>query len=397
MLLTKIIYILLIIICTFFYVLYIWDFSLVLLVTLCAIPVIMFFLLFITKRLISAELKIKDTAVAKNEAFDVQLSISNRSFFPIGKAEAVIEYYNVFSNQINDIHLHFPIQSRNSHCLTFQLSSKFCGIIKLKCAYIAIYDPLRIFKFKICRNISNSTIILPEGYDISAFIADIDRESDESEIFSESRAGDDPSEVFDLREYYPGDKVNRIHWKLSSKKENWIIREFSLPVDSPTLIFLNLYCPEDSEYTLPLYDTLIESFVAVSRFMIENERVHKLVYFNAGDRQFIEYIIDSIDALSNAAYQIMMSIRDDLMCDKPEKYFLETQLDSLTSFTYITADDNEDILMLIDEKIDADIKNAIISVKKDEHSSVKYGNYTTLNVTPVVIGRITSSIRDIEI
>lgn len=397
MLLTKIIYILLIIICTFFYVLYIWDFSLVLLVTLCAIPVIMFILLFITKRLISAELKIKDTAVAKNEAFDVQLSISNRSFFPIGKAEAVIEYYNVFSNQINDIHLHFPIQSRNSHCLTFQLSSKFCGIIKLKCAYIAIYDPLRIFKFKICRNISNSTIILPEGYDISAFIADIDRESDESELFSESRAGDDPSEVFDLREYYPGDKINRIHWKLSSKKENWIIREFSLPVDSPTLIFLNLYCPEDSEYTLPLYDTLIESFVAVSRFMIENERVHKLVYFNAGDRQFIEYIIDSIDALSNAAYQIMMSIRDDLMCDKPEKYFLETQLDSLTSFTYITADDNEDILMLIDEKIDADIKNAIISVKKDEHSSVKYGNYTTLNVTPVVIGRITSSIRDIEI
>lgn len=397
MLLTKIIFILLIIICAIFYVLYIWDFSLVLLVTLCAIPVIMFILLFITKRLISAELKIKETAVAKNESFDVQLNISNRSFFPIGKAEAVIEYYNVFSNQINDIHLHFPIQARNSLCLTFQLSSKFCGIIKLKCAYITIYDPLRIFKFKICRNISNSTTVLPEGYDISAFTANIDKESDNSEVFSESRAGDDPSEVFNLREYNPGDKINRIHWKLSSKKDDWIIREFSLPVDSPTLIFLNLYCPEDSEYTLPLYDTLIESFVALSRFMIENERVHKLVYFDARDKQFVERIIDSIDALSNAACQIIMSIRDDLMCSKPEKYFLETQLIRLASFTYITADNNEEILTLIDNKLDADIKNAIISVKKYEHSSVKCSNYTTLSVTPVVIGRITSSIRDIEI
>lgn len=181
------------------------------------------------------------------------------------------------------------------------------------------------------------------------------------------------------------------------KKTDWIIREFSLPVDSPTLIFLNLYCPEDSEYTLPLYDTLIESFVALSRFMIENERVHKLVYFDARDKQFVERIIDSIDALSNAACQIIMSIRDDLMCSKPEKYFLETQLIRLASFTYITADNNEEILTLIDNKLDADIKNAIISVKKDEHSSVKCSNYTTLSVTPVVIGRITSSIRDIEI
>lgn len=92
-----------------------------------------------------------------------------------------------------------------------------------------------------------------------------------------------------------------------------------------------------------------------------------------------------------------MSIRDDLMCSKPEKYFLETQLIRLASFTYITADNNEEILTLIDNKLDADIKNAIISVKKDEHSSVKCSNYTTLSVTPVVIGRITSSIRDIEI
>ena len=176
----------------------------------------------------------------------------------MGKAEAHIEYYNVFNNQITSFELYLPVQARNSQRVTFQISSKFCGIIKIQNSELILFDPLRIFKFRTGRNIRTEVAVVPSGYEISGTINYTDRVNEESENFSEYRPGDDPSEVFDLREYVPGDKLNRIHWKLSSKKDEFIVKEFSLPIDVPCVVFLDLKCYEDSDYTLPVFDTLVE-------------------------------------------------------------------------------------------------------------------------------------------
>ena len=101
MLLTKILFLILIIICIFFYILYIWDFAFVLLVIAVSLPIVMFVTTLITKFFLSAELAFSDNTAAKNENFPVQLCISNRSIFPLGKAEAYIEYYNMFLQEIH--------------------------------------------------------------------------------------------------------------------------------------------------------------------------------------------------------------------------------------------------------------------------------------------------------
>ena len=97
MLLTKILFIVLVIVCIFFYILYLGDFALVLMVIMIAVPVIMFVTTYIAKRKIKVEFAVKDKSVAKDQSFPVQLVVTNDSIFPVGKAEAHIEYYNVFN------------------------------------------------------------------------------------------------------------------------------------------------------------------------------------------------------------------------------------------------------------------------------------------------------------
>lgn len=396
MVLIKLLFAALIIVCAVFYVLYIWDFSLVLLVVIIAVPILMFVSLLITKYLISVEFAVKSTAATKNEVFDIQLCVSNRSVFPVGKAEAIIEYYNVFNNQINTIELHFPIQSRNSQRVTFQLSSKFCGIIKIRSAYISIYDPLRIFRFKVGKNISQNITVLPEGHEIGGVISSTDRLNDESLAFSEHKPGDDPSEVFDLREYSEGDKLNRIHWKLSSKKDDFIVKEYSYPVDSPTAVFLDLRCLEFSEYTLPLYDTLIESMVSASQFLLENERMHTIIYYNAKEKRFAQRTVSNIDSLASVVSELLNSISDDLSCDNPDSFFADLYSSGWSCLTLITSQNDEKLFSYIDEAADADIKNIIAVIKDSSHAEEFTKPYSSLNVIPVVIGKISSSIRDIE-
>ncbi|MCR5601686.1 MAG: DUF58 domain-containing protein [Ruminococcus sp.] len=397
MILTKILFIILILICAAFYVMYIWDFALVLLIVITLLPVVMFITTYITQKHITVEFAVKDKNVSKNRDFPIQLVVTNRSIFPIGKAEAHIEYYNVFSNQISSFDVYLPIQPRNSQRVTFQLSSRFCGIIKIRTAYINLFDPLRIFKFRTGKNIQTEVSVMPEGHEINGIVHYTDRVNEESEMFSEHRPGDDPSEVFDLREYNPGDKLNRIHWKLSSKKDEFIVKEYSLPIDVPCAILLDLKCYKDNEMTLPVFDTLIETFLSLSQFLLDNERGHSVIFFNAAQNQFIELTISDSSDLSAAIAEIINSVRDNLFCQSPEYYFADNSPLSFASFTYISSSGDNAILDHIDENVDADFKNAITVVDSAESFDKINAGYSTLNMIPVIIGKISASIKDIDI
>lgn len=397
MVITKILFLLLIVICIFFYILYVWNFSLILLIIFVTLPVVMFVTTLITKLSTKTEFAVQSKTTPKNTSFPVQLCITNNSIFPVGKAEAHIEYYNIFNNQINEFELLFPLQARNTQRVTFQLSSKYCGILKIRSVYINIYDPLRMFRFRTGKNITTEIVVMPEIHEINGAIDYTDREIEESSVFSENTAGDDPSEVFDLRDYVMGDKLNRIHWKLSSKKDELIVKDYSMPVDVPCMLFLNLKCYEDSEYTLPVFDTLVETLISVSQFLIENERIHTIVYYNASMREFCETDITSPEILAQTVKNLIISISDNLYCEPPEKYFQTNSNISLSSFTFITSAPDTPVLHYIEENIDADIRNAVVIVKSPENAADACAGLTELNTIPVVIGRITSSIRDIEL
>lgn len=397
MVITKILFLLLIVICIFFYILYVWNFSLILLIIFVTLPVVMFVTTLITKLSTKTEFAVQSKTTPKNTSFPVQLCITNNSIFPVGKAEAHIEYYNIFNNQINEFELLFPLQARNTQRVTFQLSSKYCGILKIRSVYINIYDPLRMFRFRTGKNITTEIVVMPEIHEINGAIDYTDREIEESSVFSENTAGDDPSEVFDLRDYVMGDKLNRIHWKLSSKKDELIVKDYSMPVDVPCMLFLNLKCYEDSEYTLPVFDTLVETLISVSQFLIENERIHTIVYYNASMREFCETDITSPEILAHTVKNLILSISDNLYCEPPEKYFQTNSNISLSSFTFITSAPDTPVLHYIEENIDADIRNAVVIVKSPENAADACTGLTELNTIPVVIGRITSSVRDIEL
>ncbi|MBQ6033976.1 DUF58 domain-containing protein [Ruminococcus sp.] len=397
MILTKILFIILIIVCICFYVLYVWDFALILLIVIAALPVIMFITTYITKKLITVEFAVKDKNVSKGKDFPVQLVVTNRSIFPIGKAEAHIEYYNVFSDQISAFDLYLPIQPKNSQRITFQLSSKFCGVIKIRSARLNIYDPLRLFRFRTAKNICTDIAVMPEGHEIGGIVHYTDRVNEESDVFSEYKPGDDPSEVFDLREYNQGDKLNRIHWKLSSKKDDFIVKDYSLPIDVPCSVFLDLKCYEKSNLTLPVFDTLIETMISLSQFLLENERGHSIIFFNSSLNRFVEHtVLDSAD-LNSVINEIISSVRDDLFCQSPDVYFAENPTLSYASFSIITSSKDHRVLEHIDENIEADFKNALLVVNSADDLSETLAGYQALSIIPVAVGKISASIKDIDI
>lgn len=60
----------------------------------------------------------------------------------------------------------------------------------------------------------------------------------EAEVYDDLRGGTDTSEVFQIRPYAPGDRLQNIHWKLSAKSEELMVREHSLPKGCAIVLLL---------------------------------------------------------------------------------------------------------------------------------------------------------------
>lgn len=104
-----------------------------------------------------------------------------------------------------------------------------CGEVRFHCEGIHVRDMLRLFLFSAKAFPDLCTVCYPVPMEVqmetAGDIVGISRE----EGFVQNRKGSDPSEMFDIREYAPGDDIRAIHWKLSSKTDELILREASDP------------------------------------------------------------------------------------------------------------------------------------------------------------------------
>lgn len=114
------------------------------------------------------------------------------------------------------------------------------GTVAASVASVRLYDFFGIT----CKTLNGSFVrtkkmlVLPELYPCRTEIRDgISERIDYEEYFSGLR-GPDLSEVFEYKDYAPGDDIRGISWKLSSKYDNTVVRTGSMPVQRSVLVLL---------------------------------------------------------------------------------------------------------------------------------------------------------------
>ena len=58
----------------------------------------------------------------------------------------------------------------------------------------------------------------------------------DSDTSSKTKSGEDVSEVFGLREYRPGDRWQKVHWKMTARQEHIWVKEYSLPIGASVVL-----------------------------------------------------------------------------------------------------------------------------------------------------------------
>ena len=121
-----------------------------------------------------------------------------------------------------------PLKGKTNH-YEIPLACGLCGEVQITCKEVCVRDLLNLFQIKMKPFGEMRMIIYPRKVNLQVELSQTTIGAPKSEGMMQNRKGNDLSEIFDIREYVPGDDIRSIHWKLSSKTENLILREASDP------------------------------------------------------------------------------------------------------------------------------------------------------------------------
>lgn len=124
-----------------------------------------------------------------------------------------------------------------------------------------------------------------------------------------NRASEDITSPEDTRNYVQGDALKRIHWKLSSRKRELLVRRFEVPAPPDTLILMDCSEPlgakEAPDGLSRLKDTLCETALSVAKMQMEDGQSVRMPLYGARAGEFKADRTGSLNLLQEElAYQI---------------------------------------------------------------------------------------------
>ena len=168
--------------------------------------------------------------------------------------------------------------------LEHALTSPACGLVTCTVSRVWASDLLGLFSLPVPMKGRgrSAAFFYPRACTPALSLRPQQNPDSEGERYSLTKPGDDLSELFGLRDYRQGDKLSRIHWKLSQKTGRTLVKEPSLPLADSLLFLLDLNGQGEEA------DALLDVFATLSGFLIQQEAAHRVGYQKDGLLVFIE-------------------------------------------------------------------------------------------------------------
>lgn len=318
---------------------------------LITVPIFMLFFLILMRKSIHVSVDSKNPLAEKDDIDKparavITLSIENRSrFLPLTKGIAKVRYENTFSGEKGKLKIRFSVDTGKKRDRRIPVVMNNCGNVAITVEKVRIYDYLNIFAWTIGKRFETQNIlVLPP---MKEMYLGRDRwyneTNEDSDRFSLYKKGDDPSEIFDIRDFMDGDKIQRIHWKLSSKTGNLMVKEGSLPLTKAVHIFMDLCVLGEKEERDHNVNLLVQGAYSISMFMIEHGIPQVFIWHDKKNGVIREYSVEQEEEL----YWMFQELFKSRITTAPNE-LLEAYMDwgkgkLLEAALYLTVTDYDDL------------------------------------------------------
>ena len=175
----------------------------------------------------------------------------------------------------------------------FPLDTSHSGAFSYKISELRIYDLFGFFH--VTRKIDNSReVLIKPTPSMPHFMPD----SNGIRARSLRKSNSPGSEIYDIREYNPGDSVKNIHWKISAKKDKLIVKEPLEEYAGHARVLLKLSRDRDE------MDLHLAQMLFTSEYFLKKDTSHKIRIIPPNKCE-VAYDISSYEDLNRAVLSIL--------------------------------------------------------------------------------------------
>lgn len=235
----------------------------------------------------------------KNTPFDIRINVVNRTPFACAPVEIVCELADREIGTFGEKRVYVSLPPFGRCRVAVSCLHKYRGCYTARLTHIAVYDPLRIIRLSRRLDESMTQIFLPRRIPAGDVASNTAGESSAAPSRLLSGEKEDFSHV---RDYHFGDIIQLVHWKLTAKTDEVMIKQYDEMTDRRALILCDYNAQGSGEDELRHADCIIETVLSFAMSAVENG-VKTAVDLGTNDRMCCCEINDMTEF--NRFYELM--------------------------------------------------------------------------------------------
>ncbi len=227
------------------------------------------------------------------EVAPLEIRIGNPKWYPVLDSRIQFRIANTFYENESNVTVSMPIRMHGTSFLRVPLEFEDLGRFQISVDGCVFQDILGLVT---CRwNVVRECefFILPVAHETEQ-ISTEEYLAGAAETEESKEKGNDFSEVSDIREYIPGDRIRDIHWKLSAKQDMLMVKERVAVAGSEMVILIHL--SEDKRES----EQILKTVYSLGKNMIDNRMPVCLLCWNENMFQFDEYRCGTMEEVGDA-------------------------------------------------------------------------------------------------
>ena len=227
--------------------------------------------------------------LSKKEILTCSVNMKKNLLIPVPMIEIYLDCSPQLEKEIDLCRA--TVAGRETNTINIPVTAKYSGRANIRITQAFVCDYFGIFRFGIKKGILNDSVKISVYPDIpevpvqTNFLKtavqfstdDNEEETNETALTPTGQPG------YDHREYYPGDPIKRINWKMSSKKDINMVRLDEKIAGGSQIFFLDVPKTEENEKNLSVRDRVIEGMLAVFTMLVREGR-ETVFFLPDGDR-----------------------------------------------------------------------------------------------------------------
>ncbi|MBQ8063482.1 MAG: DUF58 domain-containing protein [Clostridia bacterium] len=314
-------------------------YALLLLLTAVAIPLLSILFCYLSKDGVSMDLRATDPSGPSSSAAFVG-TLRNTSLFPAPAIRGRLSVQNGLTGTTIEKGLRASIAGKAKKTLQFQVADPEVGNLYATVLHLTSQDIFGLVSFPVNHVAAAEQLVPPPDIPSEVFMVEALETTGESARYSEKEKGTDVSELFDIREYAPGDEIRAIHWKLSAKQDTPVLREFSKPLNYSVILLVEL-----AEASANALQACVAYASSISKGLLEAGVLHTIAWYDSAADEFCDLNITNLEEQALAELRLTSSAYHESESASLNR-FLETDgVDPTSTLIYLTTRLSSDLIL----------------------------------------------------